>query len=47
MSDTAEAPVRVMLGNYIGGDWRGARSGEIYEKRNPMRPDEVVAQVPA
>ena len=47
MSDTAEAPVRVMLGNYIGGEWRGARSGEIYEKRNPMRPDEVVAQVPA
>ena len=32
---------RVSLGNYIGGEWRGARSGETYEKRNPMRPDEI------
>jgi alpha-ketoglutaric semialdehyde dehydrogenase len=47
MSETAEAPARITLGNYIGGEWRGARSGETYEKRNPMRPDEVVAEVPA
>jgi acyl-CoA reductase-like NAD-dependent aldehyde dehydrogenase len=47
MSETAEAPARLTLGNYIGGEWRGARSGETYEKRNPMRPDEVVADVPA
>ena len=47
MSETAEAPARLTLGNYIGGEWRGARSGETYEKRNPMRPDEVVAEVPA
>jgi aldehyde dehydrogenase (NAD+) len=47
MSEIAEAPARLTLGNYIGGEWRGARSGETYEKRNPMRPDEVVAEVPA
>jgi alpha-ketoglutaric semialdehyde dehydrogenase len=47
MSETTEAPARLTLGNYIGGEWRGARSGETYEKRNPMRPDEVVADVPA
>jgi aldehyde dehydrogenase (NAD+) len=47
MSETVEAPARVTLGNYVGGEWRGARSGETYEKRNPMRPDEVVAEVPA
>jgi acyl-CoA reductase-like NAD-dependent aldehyde dehydrogenase len=47
MSETAEAPARLTLGNYVGGEWRGARSGETYEKRNPMRPDEVVAEVPA
>jgi len=47
MSETVEAPARVTLGNYVGGEWRGARSGETYEKRNPMRPDEVVADVPA
>jgi acyl-CoA reductase-like NAD-dependent aldehyde dehydrogenase len=38
---------RVTLGNYIAGEWRGARSGETYEKRNPMRPDEVVGEFPA
>ena len=36
---------RVTLGNYIGGEWRGARSGETYEKRNPMHPDEVAAMI--
>jgi alpha-ketoglutaric semialdehyde dehydrogenase len=38
---------RVTLGNYIGGEWRGARSRETYEKRNPMRPDEIVGEFPA
>jgi alpha-ketoglutaric semialdehyde dehydrogenase len=38
---------RVEIGNYIAGEWRGARSGETYEKRNPMRPDEVVGEFPA
>jgi alpha-ketoglutaric semialdehyde dehydrogenase len=47
MSETAEAPTRLTLGNFVGGEWRDARSGETYEKRNPMRPDEVVAEVPA
>jgi aldehyde dehydrogenase (NAD+) len=47
MSETVEAPARVSLGIYSGGEWRGARSGETYEKRNPMRPSEVVAEVPA
>jgi alpha-ketoglutaric semialdehyde dehydrogenase len=37
----------VVRGNYIGGEWRGARSGETYEKRNPMRPDDVVGEFPA
>ena len=47
MSETVEAPARITLGNYVAGEWRGARSGETYEKRNPMRPEEVVAEVPA
>jgi aldehyde dehydrogenase (NAD+) len=38
---------RASLGNYVAGEWRGARSGETYEKRNPMRPDEVVGEFPA
>jgi len=37
----------VTLGNYVGGEWRSARSGETYEKRNPMRPDEVIGEFPA
>jgi acyl-CoA reductase-like NAD-dependent aldehyde dehydrogenase len=47
MSETVEAPARASLGIYSGGEWRSARSGETYEKRNPMRPSEVVAEVPA
>jgi aldehyde dehydrogenase (NAD+) len=47
MSETVEAPAKVSLGNYVGGEWRGARSGETYETRNPMRPDEVVGEFPA
>src|SRR5438034_2876658 len=47
MSETAEAPPRLTLRNFVGGEWRDAHSGEAYEKRNPMRPDEVVAEVPA
>ena len=47
MSETAEAPPRLTLRNFVGGEWRDAHSGETYEKRNPMRPDEVVAEVPA
>jgi acyl-CoA reductase-like NAD-dependent aldehyde dehydrogenase len=41
------AAKRVTLGNYIAGEWRGARSGKTYEKRNPMRPDEVAGEFPA
>jgi aldehyde dehydrogenase (NAD+) len=37
----------VVRGNYVGGEWRGARSGETYEKHNPMRPDDVVGEFPA
>jgi aldehyde dehydrogenase (NAD+) len=47
MSETVAPPARVKLDNYVGGEWRGARSGETYEKRNPMRPDEVVGEFPA
>jgi alpha-ketoglutaric semialdehyde dehydrogenase len=41
------AAKRVTFGNYIAGEWRGARSGKTYEKRNPMRPDEVAGEFPA
>jgi alpha-ketoglutaric semialdehyde dehydrogenase len=44
MSETIAA---LSVENYVGGEWRAARSGETYEKRNPMRPDEIVAVVPA
>ena len=47
MAETIEAPARVSLGIYVGGEWRGARSGDTYERRNPMRPSEVVAEIPA
>ncbi|MGI8422034.1 MAG: aldehyde dehydrogenase family protein [Gaiellaceae bacterium] len=46
MSELAEAPARPALANYIAGEWRPARSGETYEKRNPMRPSEVVGEFP-
>jgi alpha-ketoglutaric semialdehyde dehydrogenase len=44
MSETIAA---VSVENYVAGEWRGAHSGETYEKRNPMRPDEVVGVFPA
>jgi acyl-CoA reductase-like NAD-dependent aldehyde dehydrogenase len=47
MAETVEAPARITLGIYVGGEWHAATSGDTYEKRNPMRPDEVVAEVPA
>jgi acyl-CoA reductase-like NAD-dependent aldehyde dehydrogenase len=47
MTETVEAPARVSLADYVGGEWRPAASGETYEKRNPMRPSEIVADVPA
>jgi aldehyde dehydrogenase (NAD+) len=45
MSEVVEAPVRSVGENYVGGEWHPAASGETYEKRNPMRPSEVVAVV--
>src|SRR5436190_16635350 len=45
MSEVVEAPARSAAQNYVGGAWRPAVSGETYEKRNPMRPSEVVAVV--
>ena len=45
MSKVVEAPARSAGQNYVGGEWRPAESGETYEKRNPMRPSEVVAVV--
>jgi aldehyde dehydrogenase (NAD+) len=45
MSEVVEAPARPAAQNYVGGEWRPAVSGETYEKRNPMRPSEVVAAV--
>ncbi len=47
MAETVEAATRVSLRDYIGGERRAAAPGEMYEQRNPMRPDEVVAEVPA
>src|SRR5438874_13786920 len=47
MSEVVEAPARPAGRNYVGGEWRPAASGNTYEKRNPMRPGEVVAVVAA
>jgi acyl-CoA reductase-like NAD-dependent aldehyde dehydrogenase len=47
MTDTVEAPVRSARQNYVGGKWCDSRSGETYEKHNPMRPTEVVATLSA
>jgi len=43
----SEAVAAVTVGNYVRGEWRNARSGKSYERRNPMRPDEVVGEFPA
>jgi acyl-CoA reductase-like NAD-dependent aldehyde dehydrogenase len=45
MSEVVEAPSRPAGQNYVAGEWRPAASGDTYEKRNPMRPSEVVATV--
>jgi acyl-CoA reductase-like NAD-dependent aldehyde dehydrogenase len=37
----------VTIGNWVGGEWRNARTGETYEKHNPMRPAELVGEFPA
>jgi alpha-ketoglutaric semialdehyde dehydrogenase len=48
MSDSVlEAPGRPGAANFIGGEWRPARSGVTYEKRNPANPAEVVGEFPA
>ncbi len=44
MSEVVDAPARPAGLNYVGGEWRPAASGETYEKRNPMRPSEVVGE---
>jgi aldehyde dehydrogenase (NAD+) len=46
-ADDRSSAAGVSLGNYVRGEWRGARSGETYEKRNPMCPAEVVGRFPA
>ena len=45
MSEVVEAPSRPAGRNYVAGEWRPAALGGTYEKRNPMRPSEVVAAV--
>src|SRR2546421_614062 len=45
MAEVVEAPSRPAGQNYVAGEWRPAASGDTYEKRNPMRPSEVVATV--
>jgi aldehyde dehydrogenase (NAD+) len=48
MSDSVlEAPARPAAANYVGGEWRPARSGATYEKRNPANPSEIVGEFPA
>src|SRR5438132_963495 len=48
MSDSVlEAPARPELANYVGGEWRPARSGRTYENRNPANPAEIVGEFPA
>src|SRR5437016_1840020 len=48
MSDSVlEAPARPELANYVGGEWKPARSGRTYEKRNPANPAEIVGEFPA
>jgi alpha-ketoglutaric semialdehyde dehydrogenase len=42
-----ETIAAVSFDDYVGGEWRPSRTGETYEKRNPMRPDEVVGVFPA
>jgi acyl-CoA reductase-like NAD-dependent aldehyde dehydrogenase len=34
-------------GIYVGGEWRGSRSGRTYEKRSPWRPDVVTGSYAA
>ena len=43
MSETLTESAR----NYVGGEWRDARGGQTYEKRNPWRPSEVTGVYPA
>jgi aldehyde dehydrogenase (NAD+) len=47
MSVETEAPAQTAGLNLVGGEWRPARSGQTYEKRNPARPSEVVGEFPA
>ena len=47
MSETLEAPARPAYANYVAGEWRPSNTGRTYEKRNPMRPDDVVGEFPA
>src|SRR5919198_3892578 len=47
MSELLEAPVRPAFANFVGGEWRPSSSGRTYEKRNPMRPSELVGEFPA
>ena len=47
MSETLEAPPSAAYANYVGGEWRPSAGGETYEKRNPMRPSEVVGTFPS
>ncbi len=36
-----------VYGNYIGGTWSAAASGETSENRNPANPDELIGHFPA
>ncbi len=47
MSDTSTAVAAPTMANYVGGEWRPSLSGETYEKRNPMRPSQVVGEFAA
>jgi aldehyde dehydrogenase (NAD+) len=44
MSETA---AELRPANFIGGEWVPSRGGEVYERRNPWRPSEVVGEFPS
>jgi alpha-ketoglutaric semialdehyde dehydrogenase len=47
MSEVLEAPTRPAFANFVGGEWRPSLSGEIYEKRGPWRPSQLIGEFPS
>ncbi len=47
MTRLAEPTLRPPFANYIDGEWRPSIEADVYEKRNPTHPHEVVGEFPA